>query len=83
MIMFSKCISEAMSGYELGHVLILMLVIVFVRVQPITLTPNTGCSLMWILTKTSYADSMARSTDYSLDKYIPAAVTDEDTIITR
>jgi hypothetical protein len=35
-----------------------------------------------VLTKTSYADSMARSTVYSLDKYIPTAVTEWDTIIT-
>jgi len=34
-----------------------------------------------ILTKTSYADSMARSTIYSLDKYIPAAITEGDTVI--
>jgi len=35
-----------------------------------------------VLTKTSYADSMARSTVYSLNKYIPAAVTERDAIIT-
>jgi hypothetical protein len=35
-----------------------------------------------VLTKTSYADSMARSTMYSLDKYIPTTVTERDTIIT-
>jgi hypothetical protein len=48
MIMFSKRISEAMPGYELGHVLILTPVVVFLRVQPITLTPNTGCSLWYL-----------------------------------
>jgi hypothetical protein len=48
MIMLSKCMSEAEPGEESGHVLTLTPVIVFVRVQPITLTPETGCSFWYL-----------------------------------
>ena len=48
MIRFSKWISEAEPRYESGHVLILTPVCVFVRVQPITLTPDTGCSFGYL-----------------------------------
>ena len=44
MIIFSKCISEAIPGGEEGHVLILTPFFVLLRVPPITLIPKTGCS---------------------------------------
>ena len=50
-IIFSKCISEAIPGGEAGHVLILTPFIVLLKVlkvPPITLIPKAGCSFWYL-----------------------------------
>ena len=42
-----KCISEATPGGEEGHVLILTPFFVLLSVAPVTLIPETGCSLLY------------------------------------
>jgi len=48
MITFSKCISEAVPEGEVGQVLILTPFFVLLRVAPITLIPETGCSFSYL-----------------------------------
>ena len=49
MIIFSKCISKSLPRGQEGHVLILTPFFVLLRVPPITLIPETGCSFWYLL----------------------------------
>ena len=72
MVISSKCKSEDIPLGEDGQVLTLTPFIVFVRVQFLTVTPITGCSL-WYLPRLPTLNAMTRSTGHVFNIYLLAS----------